>query len=525
MKKIVVESAVGNQKVTPSAETLERHTTAEVTDAKPPKKDEEKPPHLQALPVPERKFPSRTIVDRSTLPIRKPKTMGTSSDALGKTLVAAARGQKASLVEQLLDRGVNPNSRGPPDNATALFEATRHHDVPCMKLLLDFGADPELEDNLVTAARISFSGGVQLLLERGTKPNHYKSRWNAMNWACDRQNTEMSLALLRYGASGDDKNDDGTTNLRYSSRFQRTDIVEQLLAYGCDVELKSRLGRTALDEAIQYKSFGNTKLLLEYGANPLLAGPRYPLSLACDRNSPEILMFLLDLKVTYDEESVKEAMIKAAPNIECLEVLLKSDKIHIPKAFMESALSNALDQPECLKLLISHGADVTKNKGIVEKAVLARNIQCLNILLENGCDINEPGVSSYGGYSQTALARACELGLDEIVALLLSSGADPNVKATNYPLWKAVKNPKCLDKLFAAGADISKTPGIVAHAVLESRDVESVTKLLEGGGNPNDIHHYGHEPHPTALSVAARENLSSLVTILLARGADPNLNG
>lgn len=479
----------------PPADNLETSATSEVAYTVPIEEEENTSP-VQELLVSERKERCREIVDRSMLLIRRPKIIGKGSDALGKTLVAATRGKNAKLVEQLLDRGADPNSKAPPNNATALLEAVRLRDVACMELLLDFGADPELDDNLATAAWYNFPDGVRLLLKRGAKPNHSTER-SAMNWACEHDEIEIASTLIRHGASGDDKNSHGITNLCYALRLKNSGIVEELLSYGCDVELKGNDGWSPLNQAIYSKSIDNTKLILEYGADPLLEGPDDSLSLACSRNCPEILKVLLDLKV-------------------------------IRKEFMENALPAAMSHPDCLKLLISHGADVTTSKGLVERAVWARNVESVNILLDNGCDAHEHGIPRPGTFtpdSETALTRACEYGLEEIATLLLSRGADPNVKATSYPLWKSVKYPGVLGKLLAAGADLSKTPGIVAYAVRKSKNVESVTKLLDYGGNPNDMYQWAYELPSTPLAEATKYNVSSAVPVLLAKGADPNLNG
>src|SRR5205085_3894463 len=88
--------------------------------------------------------PLRIQVDRSKLPRRFPQnTSGANSAPLQKTLVTAVAAQKHKIVEQLLDRGVSPNT-GP--EKVALIEATFYKDMVSLKLLLEFGADPDAKD-------------------------------------------------------------------------------------------------------------------------------------------------------------------------------------------------------------------------------------------------------------------------------------------------------------------------------------------------------------------------------------------
>jgi ankyrin repeat protein len=63
--------------------------------------------------------------------------------ALQKTLLAAVDGQKIKIVEQLLDRGIPPPTE-PGRNCIA--KAIHHRDPAILKLLLDFGADPDAKN-------------------------------------------------------------------------------------------------------------------------------------------------------------------------------------------------------------------------------------------------------------------------------------------------------------------------------------------------------------------------------------------
>lgn len=67
-------------------------------------------------------------VDRSTLTFRIPKsTLGAKTPALQKTLLTAVENRKSTVVEQLLDRGVPPDTG---DEKNAVIIAAWNRDSP-----------------------------------------------------------------------------------------------------------------------------------------------------------------------------------------------------------------------------------------------------------------------------------------------------------------------------------------------------------------------------------------------------------
>lgn len=244
------------------------------------------------------KYPPRIRVDRSKLLVRSPKaTVGRGNETLGKTLVVAVRGKKTGVVEQLLDRGVDPNSRGPPDNKTALWGATRMQDISTMTLLLDFGADPDLETPIVHTAHVNAPRRCQLLLERGANPNEYLVRFTALNWACDGNKAEVIELLMMYGAYPNSRNRDRETNLFYATRGGSPSVVQNILAFGADINLVSTQSRTALTESLYHRRQDIVLMLLNNGANPNLKATPFPLATACKQNCSEVVKVLVVVDV------------------------------------------------------------------------------------------------------------------------------------------------------------------------------------------------------------------------------------
>lgn len=112
----------------------------------------------------------RVNADPSKMPRRTPPQTVSTNVALARTLVSAVSTGKHSMAEQLLNRGVSPNLEG---DRIALVEAVAQNDLTNLRLLLEFGADPNL------------------------KPT---DGFPALRYACQRGQEEEARLLLSYGA-------------------------------------------------------------------------------------------------------------------------------------------------------------------------------------------------------------------------------------------------------------------------------------------------------------------------------------
>lgn len=114
------------------------------------------------------------------------------------------------------------------------------------------------------------------------------------------------------------------------------------------------------------------------------------------------------------------------------------------------------------KLLLEHGADATKNHLIVMASQRGNHMIC-KLLLDNGADVND----SY--YGDTALTNASFSRNRELVALLVSRGANVNVRDINgdTPLHNAIKD-----------RDWSGAKAIVGHgADINAKDNDGNTPI------------------------------------------------
>lgn len=102
-----------------------------------------------------------------------------------------------------------------------------------------------------------------------------------------------------------------------------------------------------------------------------------------------------------------------------------------------------VNQLECARLLLAHGADVNRGRDESMETPLhhalagGADIEVIRLLVDSGADVNAktlPGVCSYNFYGstptrgETPLHRAAAFASIEIVQLLLQAGADRAVR-------------------------------------------------------------------------------------------------
>ncbi|KAF3066356.1 Ankyrin-1 [Daldinia childiae] len=390
-------------------------------------------------------------------------TVGANTPALREALLSAVDSGNHKLVEQLLDRGVSPDSS---PEAHILNQAIMRHDAETVRILLLFGADPNAPDNrnmtpLLLAIEESFRDAVIMLLKYGADPNlaagpEFETPF-AMSVVEDK--SDLTRILLTYGGDVNHTLTSGDTALMAAIIKKRTKrVIDMLLDYGSDANVKNREGHCPLYEAILSNRIEVVISLLDHGANPNLPGPKH-------------------------------------------------------------MLWPAAGLPRILELLLARGADPKKAPGVMELATSINNIEAVRVLLKAGVD---PNAKKDGIY--TPLCSSIRDNRTDIFELLLANGAGPNVPSAEYPTFKCVTHYRTqyLAPLVAAGADLNSPKGILETAV-QFKNVEALYWLLDTGKvNPNDK---APKTGATPLTTAIRENRADLVDLLLSRGADPNVRG
>jgi ankyrin repeat protein len=381
-------------------------------DVPPPYEPQPEPqpePEIEEPPAPLQEFKTPIIVNRSTLKFRTPiATMGRGNASLAKALLSAIRGQKANIVEQLLNRGVEPD--GTPDiEEYPVIVACGLSDASILKLLLEFGGNPDVESkkNKDTALAVScdhrYNEHLELLLQFGADPNKFSGDAVVLFRTVNTDSTECTEALLKYGA--DPKLEVGILELAIFR--QKIPMITTLLDWGAPVNEKRKEVYFPVMTVIRdngKQKYEILKLLLARGGDPNVEGGEgWPL-------------------------------VQAAYDAKLLEMLLDA------------------------------GADPANCPGLVEKAVWRNSLDSVKMLIGRGFSVQD------GPPGYTPLCTSIRDNRKEIFNYLLHEAkADPNHFARkdweSHPLiWAVTHNEAYVKPLLDAGADVSLTPGILDHA-------------------------------------------------------------
>jgi len=156
----------------------------------------------------------------------------------------------------MLERGADIRVRCTNGNTTLLHCCyPRPESLPCLRLLLDAGADIDAQDDSGTAlhraAQMGEIAQTHLLIERGADVNVVAARSGMTPLMCAASNpaTEPELLDLLLDADADieARSLRGETVLFYAARSGNSRVVERLLERGADPCAKNDLGQMPLE--------------------------------------------------------------------------------------------------------------------------------------------------------------------------------------------------------------------------------------------------------------------------------------
>lgn len=221
----------------------------------------------------------------------------TDNDGLSVLHIAVSLDINVDTLKVLMEAGALPNLRD-FNGETALHYVVSSRHLDLASVLMDYGADPFLENNAgMTPLILSFEHGPEtatLFLEGridvsdawGCTPLFHAVRWDY---------PENAAALLNAGADADHRNNYGGTALHEAVKANSLESAQLLLGRGADPNTGDDLGRTPLHDAVTWGTFEMARLLVAHGAdqNERDGGGQTALHMASFAGNDDITEWLL----------------------------------------------------------------------------------------------------------------------------------------------------------------------------------------------------------------------------------------
>ncbi len=305
-------------------------------------------------------------------------------------LISASAGGHLSCVKMLLQHSADANIQN-NDKCTALIQASKKGHVDILKLLLD--SDPGSIDvcdergnsPLIWATRQGHLPCVQVLLQFGAKLNlQNHDKMSALAWAVLADQLEImqlqqskgadSSTLLLQCTDQSIKNINKHKLLMQACRDGSTEIIQFLCNHHqVDINATDEDGATALREAVMNHRIECVEILLKSNAEVNILGPqRYTvLNTAACFGFEDIMKLLLEHNADPDLPNVdgNTPLICAIinHNMSCIELLLRGGAdFTIENNRGESALKYMAENSASQKLLHPETTDIEKYLDMIE---------------------------------------------------------------------------------------------------------------------------------------------------------------
>lgn len=395
-------------------------------------------------------------------------------------LVDAAKRNEQSAVRALLDEGLDVDARH-PDGSTALLWAAYYDDADIVGLLLGAGADARAanaygESPLSLASRNRNAAIARALLMAGADPHAVKPSGETILMTAARAGSldVVNLILARDADVNAREPSKGQTALMWAAAHKHRDVVAALIAAGADVHAASTGGSTALHFAVQQTDVPTARLLLDAGAD-----------VHAKMAVRQMDQFTLGLVETFDGQTP-----------------------------LWLAITNCRkDGLEFFGSTEPHPVGLT----------CPANEELGILFLQYDADPNQADGASF-----LPLQRAVQTGMEDLAAVLLSHGADPNAPvASDVRQWTG-KNRGGARSI--RPVPIGATPFFIAAW---THNPHLMRLLLEAGADPHATAADGTTPLHAAAGVRGRPPMGysshlepprmlEAIRVALDRGADIN---
>ncbi|XP_053594131.1 putative ankyrin repeat protein RF_0381 [Microplitis demolitor] len=439
-------------------------------------------------------------------------------------LHAAVKNKNASVVQQLLDKGANPNAQDVLGK-TPLRYAIESNDIKMVDLLIPY-SDINLADNYdQTPVYIAVKKGYLDLAKHLLA--HQATANCISNYRCEKHHTPLHAAvnngqadlvnlLIAHKANIEARNANNMTSLHIAIDQNSLEIAECLLAAGADVNAVCRLNCrencSALCLAAMNGNDDMVQLLLAHGAdiNAKKSSSIVPLHAAVRKEHLATVECLLALGADIHKRGVDRCTV------------------------LHTATCNK--SIEVAEFLISKGASVNGRdiNGVtpLHMAVLENNLGLVEFLLEHDADINATGNLFFKDC--TPLHLAVTYCAKDMVQLLVSRGAriDGPSARVDGPSHKADGTGPRIDSSGPRTPPATKTSGPNAKADGPGSKTPPSTKTGPGTKTPLRmaidgnhlsivqclVEHGTIDERTTAIHLAVESDNNEVVKLLLKAG-------
>ena len=491
---------------------------------------------------------------------------------------AVRKGCSKKVLEAIISHGADVNATNKANN-TALRYACSEGNIDAINVLLHAAADTNIASAdgytcLHDAVRKGCSKKVlEAIISHGADVNATnKVNGTALRYACLEGNIDTFNVLLQAGADTNIAGANGNTCLHDAVRKGCIkDVLEAIISHGADVNATNKANDTALMYACDVRNVDAINVLLQAAAdtNIVSADGNTCLFDAVRKGcSKDVLQAIIShgADVNATNKSNETALMKACwmGNEDAISVLLNAGADpNIAHADGYISLHGAIRKgcsKDVLEAIISHGADVNAtnqaNETALRYACWEGNIDTFNVLLQAGADTNIASadgntllydaitadcskdvlqaIISHGAdlnatnkSNETALMRACRMGNEDAISVLLNAGADPNIAhADGYiSLHGAIKkgcSKEVLEAIISHGADVNATNKANNTALMCAcldGNIDAIYVLLQAGADPNIAHANGN----TCLHIAIGKGCcKDVLEAIISHSADVN---
>ncbi|KAI4671112.1 uncharacterized protein J4E88_009510 [Alternaria novae-zelandiae] len=344
--------------------------------------------------------------------------------------IASFRGEE-SVVRLLIEAGAHVNALGNEGFGNALLAAAKSGHTAVAELLLDKGAEIDVQDAkwgsaLHAAVRSSQETTAEVLLRRGASLASDMQSKGVMNHAVDSPNCTSSLVrmLQQYNVPLDTIDVANMTPLHYCVKWEHEAVAQQLIDSGVHIDTgvlrqgwSSRVGisrdsqvntisavskftaivPSPLHDAVSSGMIGMIKFLMQHGADPYLINPSQesPLEHAIKMRDDKAVEVLLSMgaNMSPPNEILVNALHHAAQ--------IKNQNIMV--AILESEQAKAIT---LVTLKDENGYNVLHHLLSMKSTTQATDVKTVHWLLRMGANASELdhfGISPLVQYIQTSI--------------------------------------------------------------------------------------------------------------------------